>query len=240
MKAIQWIGGMLICWLCLSHQVIGQIENVVISQEGRNIIINYDLYSSRADEIFSVTLRIQYLEPEKGMRTIRPVLVSGDLEDVIPGSQKQILWQAGEELGSLEVPIKVILETRSSFRGKSPVVNLLKSAVLPGWGISEKGKPNWIAGVIGYAAIGGAYFFNQEAQTDYDTYLTSTNSAVRDELFSQAQNKDDLSNGLGIGAMAIWGLSLGWTAIKSFSPKENEGKLELVFMDKGVTLVLKF
>ncbi|MCK4466083.1 MAG: hypothetical protein KAU83_10275, partial [Bacteroidales bacterium] len=96
----------------------------------------------------------------------------------------------------------------------------VKSLVFPGWGNSSiSGGPYWLMGFVGYGCMAGSVMMNQQANQSYDDYLKASDAGNRDNLFNDAQSKDQLSKILfGVGAV-VWVTDLTILLIKGNNPR---------------------
>ncbi len=100
--------------------------------------------------------------------------------------------------------------------------NLLKSVVFPGWGLTtlSRGKPYWILGVAGVGCIASSIYFNQQAQSSYDNYLSSPDDDIL-HYYHDAERYGDISKALAWTAAVIWLADLGIVTIKASSMNKS-------------------
>ncbi|MQY78833.1 MAG: hypothetical protein GH151_06515 [Bacteroidetes bacterium] len=222
---------LIICSGFLSINGYGQskarIENIDFNLVGDDIIITYDIINSAPGEKFDIEIEIF---TESGKKPDAKSL-SGDVgKDVAGGRGKSVTWNFQNDNADLTEGIYVEVNATAHLvpevkkkparRGGSLGGAFVKSLVFPGWGNSSiSGGPYWLMGFVGYGCIAGSVMMNQQASQSYDDYLKASDAGNRDNLFSDAESKDQLSKLLfGVGAV-VWVTDLTILLIKGNNPR---------------------
>lgn len=224
---------LIICSGFLSIYGYGQskarIENIDFNLVGDDIIITYDIINSAPGEKFDIEIEIY---TESGKKPDAKSL-SGDVgKDVAGGRGKSVTWDFKNDNADLTDGIYVEVNATSDLKpevekkpkpprkGGSLGGAFVKSVVFPGWGNSGiSGGPYWLMGFVGYGCMAGSVMMNQQASQSYDDYLKASDAGNRDNLFSDAESKDQLSKLLfGVGAV-VWVTDLTILLIKGNNPR---------------------
>jgi hypothetical protein len=95
-------------------------------------------------------------------------------------------------------------------------IAVLYSALFPGAGqsyLSRKGSP-YLLGVAAAGCLGGSFYFNQQAVSLYDEYLSEvSNIGLREQLKSDWQKNKVTSQNLLYGAIGIYSVNLLWVVL---------------------------
>jgi len=221
---------LIICSGFLSIYGYGQskarIENIDFNLAGDDIIITYDIINSAPGEKFDIEIEIF---TESGKKLDAKSL-SGDAgKDISGGRGKSVTWDYKNDNADLTEGIYVEVNAISHLaevkkkptrKGGNLGGAFVKSVVFPGWGNSGiSGGPYWLMGFVGYGCMAGSVMMNQQASQSYDDYLVASDAANRDNLFSDAESKDQLSKLLfGVGAV-VWVTDLTILLIKGNNPR---------------------
>ncbi len=209
--------GTLVC----TAQESFQIPAPKLELKDNVVYIIYNILNSHPSESFIIDVEIR---DSKG-KLINARSFDGDVgQSVSGGMNKRIYWNLdGDQIainGEIFVTIyaeKIISEP--SIQEFSRASLLLRSAVLPGWGLTKvTGKPHWIKGVVAYGCLGGSIAMNRSAISTYDDFLNAENSEEADALYAKASSQDQTSEILGYAAIGIWVIDLVWTFVGT-SPK---------------------
>lgn len=220
-----------ICFGLLSlngfSQSKARIENIDFNLVGNNIVITYDIINHDPGEKFDIDIEIF---TESGKKLDAKSL-SGDVgKDIAGGRGKRVIWNFQNDNADLTEGIYVEVnatsllapevEKKPARREKSLGGAFVKSVVFPGWGNSSiSGGPYWLMGFAGYGCMAGSVMMNQQASQSYDDYLKASDAGKRDNLFSDAESKDQLSKLLfGVGAV-VWVTDLTILLIKGNNPR---------------------
>ena len=198
----------LISHVSLYAQSTANVDNVAISVKEDVIEITYDLNNAEPKETFTVWLKAYTPDGQE----IKASLFSGDVgENIEGGMRKRVIWNAGLENLNLASYLYFDVFAKSSLTSKRQSVfknpgfqRSAKSIALPGLGNSNKKRPYWIAGIAAYGLVAGSVILNGQASDDYSNYLSSRSVEDRNQLFSDAENKDQLSKTMAYSAGAIW------------------------------------
>lgn len=198
------------------------VENVDFAVEGETLVINYDLEKAKTGELFNVTVNIM----TKAGKKINAFTFTGDVgKGIYGGKGKKIVWDLAKDNVYLDDEITVEVLAQSEMQAKPVSVGgaMLRSLVFPGWGNSyvKDGGAYWLIGVFGYAAAGGAVFFNNESYNAFEDYKVSEDPAERDKLYSDAEDYQQKQKTLMVGAAAIWAADLIWTGIQAGSANKK-------------------
>ncbi len=213
---------MLISWLmlCVHIAFFGQekpqITDLRLSFENNQLVILYSLIGGNPSDAFRVWVEIY---DSAGVR-INARTLRGDVGDHITGGvdlsiswnpaednaffDKEVFVEVKAELLSADGPAK-----RKPYRKESGYGELfIKSAALPGWGLTEmkRGKPYWIVGASSYACLAASFFYHQKALDTKYEYENSTNISIEknDELYNKAANQHQVSRLLAYSFAALW------------------------------------
>lgn len=213
---------MLISWLmlCVHIAFFGQekpqITDLRLSFENNQLVILYSLIGGNPSDAFRVWVEIYDSAGVKiNARSLR-----GDVGDHIPGgADKRISWNPSEDNAYFdkEVFVEVKAELLSApgltkgkpYRRESGYGELfIKSAALPGWGLTEikRGKPYWIVGVSSYACLAASIVYHQKALDSKNEYENSPYISIEqnDELYNKAASQHQVSRLLAYSFAALW------------------------------------
>lgn len=237
-KALILLGiALVICDRSVHAQSRAEVSVPELSLTPRGIQISYHILNSLETEFFTIRIEVT----TAGGEFIDANTLSGDIGTRIPGGRdKKIFWDmvadsiylaeeifvqviASPELAvdlEQQSTINEIEQTNDKSFSRSSLI--LQSLVFPGLGLSRihAGKPHWIKGVVGYGCIGTAIYLNREALKNYNAYLNPDNINDIDELFTKAEQQDQISEILAFVAAGIWVTDLIWTILGT-----SEGKL---------------
>lgn len=227
-------------------QSIARVENVRVNQVNKDIEVLYDLIDAAPDEYFRVWAQVNNADGSV-LKVGKPLGMVG--KKIRGGRDLRIIIPAPESFEGLTTNLRVevlarsnlpIVLNRGPFFTPEKTRNILRSALLPGWGLSagRKGKPYWLIGVAGYGAIGGAVYLNRQADNYYEDYRISESIAERQDLFDKAERADRNSKILAYGAGAIWLGSMIWTFLDK-GPQNRESQFELGADEETLGMSLK-
>ena len=182
----------------------------------KKLEISYEYVKSKKKHRFDVWVEITSISG----KIINARTLSGDIGDGLAGGKdKKIIWDYNADgivlNEEINVKVKAIVSTVLGAVNTGKV--LMQSAVLPGWGLStmESGKPFWLIGVAGYAALSGSIYLKSAYKKSYDDYLSSSDEEERSDLLSKSRSQQSLSRTLSITAIGIWATGIVWTALKA-------------------------
>jgi hypothetical protein len=221
----------IIYYVFLSISGYGQskarIENIDFNLVGENIVITYDIADYASGEKFDIEIEV-FSESGKKLEARS---LAGDVgRDIAGGKGKSVTWDFQNDNADLTEGIYVEVNAISHLvpevkekperRGGSLGGALIKSIVFPGWGNSSiSGGPYWLMGFAGYGCMAGSYLMNQQASQCYDDYLLASDTDERDNLFNDAESKNQLSKILfGAGAI-VWVTDITILLIKGNNPR---------------------
>ena len=248
----------LFCFGLFSVNGLGQtkakIINIDFNLVGEDIVITYDIINYAPGEKFDITIEV-ITESGKKLNTKS---LTGDVgRNISGGNKKQITWDFKNDNIELTegIYIKVIAESLLVIEKPKPPKKkslggaFAKSMVFPGWGNSSiSGGPYWLFGFAGYGCVAGSLMFNNQSYQSLEDYRVSHDINERDQLFSDAESKNQLSTILMIGAGAIWVTDITILLIKgnksqNFSYKQNEAGPKLGYtidpISKSPVMTLK-
>jgi hypothetical protein len=206
----------------LYAQSKAQVENVDFFVEGETLVINYDLEKAKTGELFNITVNIM----TKAGKKISAFSFTGDVgKGIYGGKGKKIVWDLTKDNVYLDDEITVEVLAQSEMQAKPVSVGgaMLRSLVFPGWGNSyvKDGGAYWLMGVFGYAAAGGAVFFNNKSYNAFEDYKVSEDPVERGQLYTDAEDYQQKQKTLMVGAAAIWAVDLIWTGIQAGSANKK-------------------
>ncbi len=223
---------LIICSGFLSIYGYGQskalIENTDFNLVEDDIIITYDIINFAPGEKFDIEIEIYTESGEK----LDAKSLSGDVgKDIAGGRGKRVIWNFLNDNADLTEGIYIEVNATSHLvpevkkkparRDRSLGGAFVKSVIFPGWGNSSiSGGPYWLMGFVGYGCMAGSYLMNNQADQSYKKYLDEkTDINKRDNYFSDAESKDQLSKLLfGVGAV-VWVTDLTILLIKGNNPR---------------------
>ncbi len=227
----------LFCFGLFSVNGFGQTEarivNIDFNLVGENIVITYNIVNYSPGEKFNITIEII---TESG-KNLNARSLTGDVgSNITGGSKKQVTWDfKGDNIKLTEgIYVEVIamsllvIEKPEPPKKKSLGGAFVKSLVFPGWGNSSiSGGPYWLFGFAGYGCAAGSVLFNMQGYQSLKDYKVSLDVNERDQLFSDAESKNQLSTILMAGAAAIWVTDITILLIKgnktqNLTYKQNE------------------
>ncbi|MBN1951403.1 MAG: hypothetical protein JW801_09370 [Bacteroidales bacterium] len=126
----------------------------------------------------------------------------------------------------LSAPAKEATKAKTSGIGYNRSNLMLKSALVPGWGLMQldHGKPYWILGIGAYGCLVSSVYLNHKAVVNYNNYLASTDPAEFDNYFETGERQNKLSKVLAWSAVALWVTDLGLTWMWSAEGKQTASK----------------
>jgi len=202
-----------------------KVENVDFFLENENLVITYDIVKSKSGETFNVKVNIITTTG----KNISAFALSGDVgPGVYGGSGKKIVWDLNKDNAYIddEISVEVFIESELTSNKAKPAETakavsvggaLLRSAVFPGWGNRHiKGKgAYWLMGLLGYGAVGGSIYMNNQADKAYTDYKNSRVAGERDQLYKDAEDYHQNQQTLMYAAAGIWVIDLIWTGIQA-------------------------
>lgn len=210
-----------------------KFENISIVNDGKNIIVIYDLITSENNRNYYVDVNFYN---SKNDDIIDAKTLSGDVGIVTPGVQKKLFWNYKKDSVFLNQKIYV------KFTGQPQAdiqawKHIGKSVIFPGWG-DQKLRSSILPfgfGVVGYGSIGASIYFNQKAGNAYQSYLNTTDPEQVDNLFQNAKTYNNLSwTFAGIAATA-WIIDIAGVIIRQQRLKNHSIELESNFYyDKAI------
>jgi len=224
----------LFCPVLLAQNQAG-VKNVEYSIQNGIMVINYDILNYDQDQRFNIVLSI---ETDAG-QMINPVSVSGDIGKDIPGGvQKRIFWDFQKDqfaaTGDFFVrvqavsgnPAKITEVSRTTRNSENVGMAgaLLRSAIIPGWGLSNlTGKSAYyFLGIAGYGLLATSVGMNRSASENYDNYLLEfKDPEKRQEYYDKAVSLDKWSKNVAIAAGVLWVGNLVWTGIVASDSGKN-------------------
>lgn len=238
--------------LLVTAQSSVQISTPELEMRNDQILISYEILNSTSNDRFNIWIEVT----DDNGRTLSARALRGDYgENVRGGGMKQISWDYQQDVVSLDAGIYVqVFGERMSRPGQEQQTNvqrpagnstpsvqhnsvnktgtLWRSVVLPGWGLTamNPGKPHWLKGVVGYAAIASSVAFNKMAASSYDLYLESTDQNEIDTYFNQAKSQNTISMVSIYVAAGIWVTDIVWTLVS------NPGGYQSQMQKKGMKI----
>ncbi|OQX75225.1 MAG: hypothetical protein B6D64_12050 [Bacteroidetes bacterium 4484_276] len=202
-----------------------RVENVDFFLEGENLVINYDIDKSKTGESFNVTMNILTTAGKK----ISAFALTGDIgPGVYGGKGKRIVWDLNKDNVYIddEISVEVFIEPEMADEPSKPAKTvravsvggaLLRSAIFPGWGnrYVKGGGAYWLMGLVGYGAVGGSVYMNNQTEQAYQDYKESVDVTERDQLFKDAEEYQKNQEYLMYAAAGIWAIDLIWTGIQA-------------------------
>lgn len=204
---------------CFIKGYSSTINNVDFKFDGKNIIITYDLLSSNVNEASYVTIGVY----NQSNYEVVPKNISGDYgSGVKVGNGKQITWNAREDgyIFDESITIKLTVISGSIIPMKTHVV---KSVIWPGWGDYKlrNGKAYLLYGLVGYGSLGASIYYNNQAYTNYNNYLSSNEIEKSNNYFKASKQNNTLSYVfLGL-ASAVWIADITGVLAKTTKAKNN-------------------
>jgi len=198
---------------------IGQLQQSAVLFDQNRLIIKYDINKNNYNYYY-VWPEIARANGEK----IYARSLSGDYGLIKGGSfPLQIIWDLGKDSIFLDENISVQLKAEVLPRLFSKPVEMGRSVLFPGWGLSRihRGKPYWLIGIAGYGCVAVSVILNRQASQNYRSYLESDIKQESDRLFMQATQQDRLSESLAWTAAGIWFVNLLWVAVTPNHPKPS-------------------
>lgn len=225
--------GSLVCSAQESHQ----IPAPKLELKDNVVYITYDILNSHPSETFNVDVEIR---DSKG-KLINARSLDGDVgQNVSGGMNKRIFWNLdGDKIAiSGEIFVTLYAEktsrpfeeegvSESSAQEFTRASLLLRSVVLPGWGLTKvTGKPHWIKGVAAYGCLGASIALNRAAISTYEDFLSAENSDEAEALYTKSTSQDKTSEILGYAAIGIWVIDLVWTFVGTSSKGNRMASLQ--------------
>ena len=219
-----------------------RVENVDFFLEDENLVINYDIEKSKSGETFIVSVNIL----TTAGKNISANALTGDVgPGVYGGEGKRIVWDLNKDNIYIddEISVEVFIEPEMASKSaksskpdkpaKAVSVGgaLLRSAVFPGWGnrYVKGGGAYWLMGLLGYGAVGGSFYMNDQAEQAYSGYKESGDATERDQLFKDAEGYQSNQEILMYTAAGIWVIDLIWTGIQAgnANKKAKQSKVDM-------------
>jgi hypothetical protein len=195
-------------------QTAARIENTRLEIDEGRLIITYDLLYARNNERFNVWVNIS----KSSGQDIDPKNITGHIGKNIAGGKGLIIvWNYDSDgigyEGEVDVQVMAELMVTSSLKIERV---LLKSAVLPGWGLYDIDKTStyFLMGAAGYGSIAAALIYNGKSDRTYSDYLDSEDIPERESLYNDYTRQVNTSRVFGIAAAAIWIADFGWATLK--------------------------
>ena len=212
------------------------IKNVNFKYTGVQLIVNYDLESARADDLFIVGIEVfsvktvdYIVEHQIGHKThkthhseskatrLDAISFSGEVgQSIKPGINKIVYWntKADNINFSGKIFFKVIVKPRSNIAITNHVI---KSIIYPGLGSYRLDNSSWhfLYGIGAYGAAFGSVLLNQKAVESYANYKSSFNAVQANSYYNQANTQLTNSYVLAGSALAICGYSVYRTYVKA-------------------------
>jgi hypothetical protein len=140
------------------RQQEGQIRNEDWNVQGNVIVITYDLFGSPGE----YNIRLAFKEEENPSFNVVPKSVTGDIENVRPGTGKRIVWNYRQDIpGGLNPQGLYYVEFSTPVRLQpQPVVQQAPK--------EESGGFPWTLTILGLAAVGAGVYFLGGKATDGD------------------------------------------------------------------------
>lgn len=154
-----------------------EITNVRISQDGKNIIVVYDLAGKKVmydiNLFYTIDDRKTWIGPLKN--------VTGDVALQLIGKNKKTIWNAAAEKGQIEgtIQFKLLAGFSNKFdKGNdNPYTEVLpKSQYSPEYYKYKKSKAIWLSGALVSGGVG--VFSLIQANNYYSQYPTATTTAA--------------------------------------------------------------
>jgi hypothetical protein len=198
----------------ISSQTSARIDNTKLEIDNGRLIISYDLVNTKPNERFNVWIDISKSSGEE----IKAKNISGHIgKNIIGGKGLNIIWNFESEgidyEGNINVQVMAELVTVHNLKIERI---LIKSAVLPGWGLYdiEKINPYLLIGVAGYGSLAAAFIYYGKSNSTYDKYLESNKINERESLYNDFTRQQNAIKIFGISAAAIWIIDIGWATVK--------------------------
>ena len=206
----------------LSAQDDFKISKPDPSYSNNTLTIRYDITGCGSRELIDIKL---ILINSKG-DTIKPVTITGDINQVNCGDGKTIKWYLARDSVKIDEDIQILITgSRSVPDGPSYLVYeekrlkkgnvLLSSALIPGLGQKKiTGKPAFFAftGLV-YGTLGASGYYNFiRSKKLKDDYLAATGEE-RDIMFEKWEKNYNTTRLLAFGAAGAWAVNFIWSAI---------------------------
>ena len=176
MAKYKYIIFLIVMVFCLNS--FGQkIKNVRISQEGKTIVVEYDLAGKPG--YYNVNL---YYTLDDGKTWQGPLKnVTGNIARQRTGLNKKAIWNAAEEKGQIEgnIQFKLIAEINDQLGqtfNKPIVETIAKPSYSPEYYKYKKSKSFWLASAL--VSVGVGTFSYVEANSSYQKYPSATTDAA--------------------------------------------------------------
>ena len=103
--------------------------------------------------------------------------------------------------------------------------HLVKSIIFPGWGDIKlkktKGPHHLLWGFVAYSALASSIYFDQEAKSNYNSYISSYNVEESNALFNDASRYKRMSRILAGLTAVTWTANLSWLYYHKESVKKD-------------------
>ena len=195
--------------LTLWSQTLTEIPPPTLEYKNECLTINYSIDSDKS-EYYTVWIEIF----NSSGKIINAQALSGDIgQDIKTGQNKTIIWNLAEDNIFLDesISVKVFAQFSYALMGKGKLI--IKSAVWPGWGQSEKGKPYWLVGVASIGCLTGSYLYNQQSINSYNQYIKAISLDESNKYYDLAIQQNDISQILAYSAIGIWTINIIWAVI---------------------------
>lgn len=210
----------------------GQISVFYSIKQGK-ALRNFD-YSYNVELFYSI-------DDGKNFRSCKTV--TGDVGTGIKPSfsMKAIKWSPLKDDPDFEgqnvvFSVRPTIQIANSRHTKGPEFGAL-NILFPGLGdIFVRPKSSGV--VLGFfigGLIGGSIYLNQQAQQKYNDYLNATTISDQDKNLEEANTYNLISQGMGYGAVAFWGIDILTGVAKGFKNKSLKNKYNNKVIEAGKT-----
>ncbi len=190
------------------NQVRVRVNNIVQIED--QLEVYYNLLNVSAEETFDIQVEVYQPNGQK----VPVKRIAGEYGKLLRGPlEKKLKIFLDEGLTGLSSNIYVKLIAVRNLNLKNPYFTpernekLIKAAIWPSWGANDgkiRKKYLFLAGVLTYSAIGGAIYYNRQAQDHYEAYVASEFVRERRDLYQKAEDYRRISKALAYGGAAIW------------------------------------
>jgi len=191
----------------LSAQSSAVITIKNLKNETGKIFITYDITNAKASEVFDISV----IAKLKNGTTLDAKTVSGDLQNIKDGVDKQIVWsyQTDNIYLNENVDIQLQADFKKEIKTYSNQQLYIMTTFLPGRGVSIIKQNNMYIPLtaLGYGTLltGLSTYFM--AKNYYSQYSLETNPDVRTILFTKTKSFSTISLITGVSALAVWGFN---------------------------------
>ena len=206
----------------LSAQKDFRISKPEPSYSNNTLTIRYDITGCGSRELIDIKLILLNSAGD----TIKPVSVTGDINQVNCGDGKMIRWYVARDSVKMDddiqiiitgsrsapsVPAYVVYEDRRMKKGNI----LISSAFIPGLGQKKiTGKPAYLAftGLV-YGSLGASGYLNFiKSKKLKEDYLAAIGEE-RDIMFEKWEKSYNMTKLFAYGAAGVWAVNLIWSAV---------------------------